>query len=79
MSAVALACALAVVDQLDGPVALVELPDGELVHVARRGLPRRVREGARLCVVRSAPNPLGPAAPPSFTRAPRAQPGENHD
>ena len=76
MSGLALVCALAVVDQLDGGVALVELPDGRLVTVARRALPRRAAEGTRLCV---APTPESEPPSYTFTRARRAQLGEKHD
>jgi hypothetical protein len=76
VSGLALACALAIVDQLDGGVALIELPDGALVTVPRRSLPRRTGEGARVCV---APDSRRGTAPYTFTRARRAHLGEQHD
>ncbi len=74
MKALWLGCALAVVDQVDGPVALIELPSGRLVTLDRDVLPRRAGEGARLCVVL----PID-GGPPRFTRAPRALIREQHD
>ncbi len=76
MSVLALGCALAAVDQLDGPWALVELPDSQLVVVPRRSLPLRTAEGDTVCVT---PRRGRAAAPPRFTRARGAQPGEQDD
>jgi hypothetical protein len=45
-----LACGVAVVDQLDGGFALIELADGVLIDVSLTYLPDGVAEGTHLCV-----------------------------
>lgn len=79
LSPVALACAVAVVDQLDGAVALVELPNGAVTTVPLAHLPPGVEEGESLCAVPTRRSRRGARRPYTFTRARRAQPGERDD
>ncbi len=81
MTLLGLVCVVAVVDQIDGPMALVELADVSLVDVPVSDLPGRTREGTRLCVAdRRRPRLRGSASTQLvFTRARGPNPGEHDD
>jgi len=70
--------ALGIVDQIDGPGALVELSTGEAVMVDRDCLPRRAEEGDRF-VYRVVAQDSCPFRSPTRRRVEPAQPGGQHE